>query len=77
MLPVAGDQVRVSVPQRQLVQFRFTQGLNEVSRDNGKRRFYVESNVVGRDTGSYVDAAQARLARAVKLAPASWREWGG
>ena len=59
MLPAIGEQVRQSVPLRQLVQFRFTQGLNEVSRDNGKRRIYVEANVVGRDMGSYVDEAQA------------------
>ena len=77
MLPVAGNEARVSVPLRQLVQFRFTQGLNEVSRDNGKRRIYVEANVVGRDMGSYVDEAQARLAKEVTLAPGSWMEWGG
>ena len=77
MLPAAGNGVRASVPLRQLVQFRFTQGLNEVSRDNGKRRIYVEANVVGRDLGSYVDEAQARLAKEVKLSPGSWIEWGG
>ena len=77
MLPATGEQVRQSVPLRQLVEFRFTQGLNEVSRDNGKRRIYVEANVVGRDMGSYVDEAQQRLQKEVKLAPGSWIEWGG
>jgi heavy metal efflux system protein len=77
MLPVTDGQVRGSVPLRELVQFRFTQGLNEVSRDNGKRRIYVEANVVGRDLGSYVDEAQGRLAKEVKLAAGSWIEWGG
>lgn len=77
MLPAGGEAVRGSVPLRQLVQFRFTQGLNEVSRDNGKRRIYVEANVVGRDLGSYVDDAQARLAANVKLPAGSWIEWGG
>lgn len=76
MLPAVGEQ-RASVPLRQLVQFQFTQGLNEVSRDNGKRRLYVEANVVGRDLGSYVDDAQKRLAKEVKLSPGSWMEWGG
>lgn len=76
MLPVVDDR-RASVPLRELVQFRFTQGLNEVSRDNGKRRIYVEANVVGRDMGSYVDDAQAGLAKEVKLSPGSWMEWGG
>jgi len=77
MLPAAGEGTRASVPLRQLVQFRFTQGLNEVSRDNGKRRIYVEANVVGRDLGGYVDAAQARLAQEVRLPAGSWIEWGG
>jgi cobalt-zinc-cadmium resistance protein CzcA len=77
MLPANGEQARAAVPLRQLVQFRFTQGLNEVSRDNGKRRIYVEANVVGRDLGSYVDEAQARLARQVRLPAGTWIEWGG
>ena len=76
-LQASGAQIRPSVPLRQLVQFRFTQGLNEVSRDNGRRRIYVEANVVGRDLGSYVDEAQARLAAEVKLPTGSSIEWGG
>ena len=77
MLPAVAEQPRASVPLRQLVQFRFTQGLNEVSRDNGKRRIYVEANVAGRDLGGFVDEAQARLVKEVKLAPGTWLEWGG
>lgn len=74
--PVEG-QPRASVPLRQLAQFRFTQGLNEVSRDNGKRRIYVEANISGRDLGSFVEEAQAGIAKQVKLPPGSWIEWGG
>jgi cobalt-zinc-cadmium resistance protein CzcA len=77
MLPASGEGARASVPLRQLVQFRFTQGLNEVSRDNGRRRIYIEANVVGRDLGSYVDDAQARLAKEARLPAGSWIEWGG
>ena len=77
MLPAEGARLRASVPLRQLVEFRFTQGLNEISRDNGKRRIYVEANVVGRDLGGYVDEAQARLANEVRLPPGSWIDWGG
>ena len=77
MLPVAEGRARISVPLRELVRFRFTQGLNEVSRDNGKRRIYVEANVVGRDLGSYVDEAQARIAAEVRLPAGSWTQWGG
>lgn len=74
MLP-SGNQA--SVPLRQLVQFRFTQGLNEVSRDNGKRRIYIEANVEGRDLGSFVADAQQRIGAEVKLPTGSWIEWGG
>jgi cobalt-zinc-cadmium resistance protein CzcA len=48
-----------------------------VSRDNGKRRVYVEANVGGRDLGSFVDDAAARIARDVKLPPGMYIEWGG
>jgi cobalt-zinc-cadmium resistance protein CzcA len=77
-LPVVlPGETRASVPLRQLVQFRFTEGLNEVSRDNGKRRVYIEANVAGRDLGGFVDEAQRRIAGEIKLAPGSWIEWGG
>jgi len=77
MLPPRGDAPRASVPLRQLASFRFTDGLNEVSRENGKRRIYVEANVSGRDLGSFVSDAQKRIAADVKLPAGSWLEWGG
>ena len=77
MLPEVDGKPRASVPLRQLAQFRFTEGLNEVSRDNGKRRIYVEANVVGRDLGGFVDDAAARIASDLKLPSGSWIEWGG
>ncbi|MES2253714.1 MAG: CusA/CzcA family heavy metal efflux RND transporter [Pseudomonadota bacterium] len=73
---VAGTP-EASVPLRQLVSFRFSEGLNEVSRDNGRRRIYVETNVKGTDLGSFVSEAQARIAREVKLPPGMTIEWGG
>jgi cobalt-zinc-cadmium resistance protein CzcA len=77
MVPAhAGEEPR-SVPLRQLATFRLTEGLNEVSRDNGKRRIYVEANVRGRDLASYVADAQAAIDREVKLPAGSWLEWGG
>lgn len=77
MLPAVEGQPRQSIPLRQLVQFRFTEGLFEVSRDNGKRRIYVEANVEGRDLGSFVDDAAALIEKEVKLPAGSWIEWGG
>jgi heavy metal efflux system protein len=62
---------------RELARFEFSEGLNEISRDNGKRRIFVEANVHGRDIGSFVDEAQSAIARDVQIPPGSWLEWGG
>jgi cobalt-zinc-cadmium resistance protein CzcA len=77
MLPAEPGQPRRSVALRQLASFSFSDGLNEISRENGKRRIVVQANVRGRDLGSFVDEAQRRVAREVTLPPGSWLEWGG
>lgn len=76
-ISISSNGQQMTVPLRQLVQFRFSQGLNEVSRDNGKRRIYIEANVEGRDLGSFVADAQKRLEQQVQLPSGSWIEWGG
>jgi len=49
----------------------------EISRDEVQRRTVVQTNVRGRDTQSFVQAAQAAVAREVKL-PSGYRiEWRG
>jgi cobalt-zinc-cadmium resistance protein CzcA len=77
MLPPVEGRPRASVPLRQLATFVTSEGLNEISRDNGKRRVYIEANVRGRDIGSYVAEAQALIDREVKIPAGSWLEWGG
>jgi len=77
MLPSANGSARGSVPLRQLASFGFSEGLNEISRDNGKRRIFVEINVRGRDIASFVADAQSAIARDVRVPPGSWLEWGG
>jgi cobalt-zinc-cadmium resistance protein CzcA len=54
-----------------------TEGPNQISRENGKRRIVVQTNVRGRDMGSFVDEAQARVRSEVRLPPGSWLAWGG
>ena len=68
---------RRSVPLRELAQFRFSEGVNQVSRENGQRRVVVQANVRGRDLGSYVAEAQARVAEQVDLPPGVFIQWGG
>ncbi|MCW5890873.1 MAG: CusA/CzcA family heavy metal efflux RND transporter [bacterium] len=54
-----------------------TEGPNQVSRENGKRRIVVQANVRGRDIGSFVADAQARIAGGVAMPAGSWLAWGG
>jgi cobalt-zinc-cadmium resistance protein CzcA len=76
MLP--GEDVhRGSVPLRELARFSFSEGLNQVSRENGKRRVVVQANVRGNDLGSFVAEARDKVAREVTLPPGSFLEWGG
>ena len=77
MLPVEPGQPARSIPLRQVASFSFSDGLNEISRENGKRRIVVQANVRGRDLGSFVDEAQGKIGREVKLPPGQWLEWGG
>lgn len=77
MLPQSTTGPRNSVPLRDVAVLREVEGLNQISREDGKRRIVVQLNVRGRDIGSFVAEAQERVARQVKLAPGSWLAWGG
>lgn len=66
-----------SVPLRQLASFTLTEGPNQVSREDGRRRVVVTANVRGRDIGSLVEEARTRIAAEVTL-PAGYEvRWGG
>ncbi|WP_076858156.1 efflux RND transporter permease subunit [Bradyrhizobium mercantei] len=66
-----------SLPLNRVAQFSFTEGPNQISRENGKRRIVVTANVRGRDLGSVVEEAQAKVAQSVALPPGYWMTWGG
>jgi cobalt-zinc-cadmium resistance protein CzcA len=68
---------RTSVPLRELARFTFSEGLNQVSREGGKRRVVVQANVRGRDLGSFVAEARRRVQAEVQLPTGSWLNWGG
>jgi cobalt-zinc-cadmium resistance protein CzcA len=77
MLQDGGSAPRTSVPLRQVASFQFTEGANQVSRENGQRRVVVQANVRGRDLGSYVGEARTAVESKVKLPPGVFIEWGG
>ena len=52
------------------------EGIHQVSRENGKRRVVVTTNVEGRDLGSFVSDVQTQL-KAYTLPSGYWIEYGG
>ena len=76
MLPAADGQIARSVPLREVARFSYTQGLNQVSRENDKRMVTVQVNVRGRDLGGFVQEAQARIGE-MPLPAGMYTGWGG
>ena len=77
--PVSDGHVRIGpgfVPLGALASIEVAEGPNQVSRENGKRRVVVQCNVRGRDLGSFVAEAEARVAE-LALPSGMWLEWGG
>jgi len=52
-------------------------GLNQINRENGKRRVVVTANVRGRDLGSFVQDVQAAVSDQVELPAGYWIDYGG
>jgi cobalt-zinc-cadmium resistance protein CzcA len=65
------------IPLKEVASFRLSEGPNQISRENGKRRVVVQANVRGRDIGSFVDVARQKLDAEVKMPSGLWLEWGG
>ena len=66
-----------SVPLAEVATIERTQGPNQISRENGKRRAVVTSNVRGRDLGSFVGEARERITAEVEVPDGYWIEYGG
>ncbi|MEO8038161.1 MAG: efflux RND transporter permease subunit, partial [Betaproteobacteria bacterium] len=65
------------VPMREIADVNVVDGPALISRETGRRRIVVGSNVSGRDIGGYVAEAQARIAREVRLPEGYYLSWGG
>jgi cobalt-zinc-cadmium resistance protein CzcA len=65
------------IPLKEVAKIEMREGINEVNRENGKRVFIVQSNVRGRDLGSFVKEAKETVNRTLKLPPGYWISWGG
>jgi cobalt-zinc-cadmium resistance protein CzcA len=65
------------LPLTRLARLEEVTGPSTIQREWGERRIVVQSNVRGRDIGSFVEEAQARIAAQVKLDGDYRMEWGG
>lgn len=75
-------QLPIALPNGGLIQLQDVaeveniMGINQVSRENGKRRIVVTANVEGRDLGSFVAEIQSTLSQQ-ELPAGYWLEYGG
>ncbi|MEC9364734.1 MAG: CusA/CzcA family heavy metal efflux RND transporter [Pseudomonadota bacterium] len=77
-LPVPLPSVdRGYVPLGELAALKLAPGPNQISRENGKRRLVVSSNVRGRDLAGFVADARGRIEQQVKLPPGYWLDYSG
>ena len=75
-LKVADPQGRL-IPISQLADIVVQDGPAQITREDYQRRIAVETNVRGRDLGSFVAAVQDAIARQIKLPPGYSIEYGG
>jgi heavy metal efflux system protein len=75
-LPVRTPDGRL-VPLGQLARIEVGPGPSQVSRERLQRRITIQLNVRGRDIGSFVEEAHARLDRDIKLPSGYFTEWAG
>ena len=77
----------ISTPERKRPRFYTTlesvadlvvvMGPNQITREDGKRRVVVTTNVRDRDLGSFVEEAQKTVREKIKVPGGYWITWGG
>ena len=84
-LPIPLNRVRESgqipmpnyVPLKEVADVSINYGPNQISRENGKRRVVVTSNVRNRDLGGFVEEVQETVINQVKIPAGYWVDYGG
>jgi cobalt-zinc-cadmium resistance protein CzcA len=78
---LGGDDIQRAeiryLPLSAVAKVSVSEGPNQISREEGKRRIVVQTNIRGRDLGSFVAEARRRIADEVRLPAGSWLGWGG
>ena len=76
-LPIPTAAAPGFVPLSEVARLELAPAPNQISRENGKRLVVVTANVRGRDLGSFVGEARARIAAEVALPAGYWVDYGG
>lgn len=74
LVPAPGGE---QLPLAQLAQIQSTEGPVQVSRENGQRRVVIQSNVRGRDLGTFVEEVRRKVEADVKLPTGYHVEYAG
>jgi cobalt-zinc-cadmium resistance protein CzcA len=74
LIPTASGQ---RLPLTRLARLETVTGPSTIQREWGERRIIVQTNVRGRDIGSFVEEAQREIGRTVELPPGYAIAWGG
>jgi cobalt-zinc-cadmium resistance protein CzcA len=75
-IPV-GDDGQTRVPLSSLAKVHVDVGRTQINREQGGRFLAIKCNIAERDMGSFVDEAQSRVRRDVKLPEGYYITWGG
>lgn len=75
-LPVSIKSFK-TVPLESIAKLRFKDNYNSFTREQSKRRVAVLINLRGRDTQAFVEEAQAKIAKELKIPEGVYLEWGG
>jgi len=67
----------IKIPLSQLADIDVKEGPAEITRDNSKRRIVIQSNVRGRDIGSFVEELKSKVNADVQMPPGYIVEYGG
>jgi cobalt-zinc-cadmium resistance protein CzcA len=72
-----GDAGQARLPLASLAKVHVDVGRTQINREQGGRFLALKCNIEGRDMGSFVDEAQTRARREVKLPEGYYLTWGG
>ena len=65
------------IPLKEVADLKVSEGINEISRRNGKRLITVQANVRGTDIGTFVTKAKQKIKEEATIPPGYWIDWGG